>query len=312
MKLLLLVLSVIALSASFVYGQGSGQNLYDPTTPDFQDRHAWFIGTVANDRDSGKVWVQQTQLIAPINFSTGQIDPFTGLFTSIQQYTWYQDNWYDESKGAFCSLQAWPRVLVDESVAWALQEICVNIETPFYKVDTTSSGSGGPVIVEGPSTYNIEWISPPLVESIFVQGTERREVALSHNAGCISWWDPATGKELLNECLTNAIAGEFRLYSLNVVLEALPGVPSTSFLVWNTFRSTASVPPQVITDAFAAYRAGEIPLSQDPNAPAGSDVQIYLYVPSAERREARNHIHNGATLVTSFEGLKKAVENSHH
>lgn len=298
-KLCLLVL----LSLAVLVSAGQPQDLYDPTTQEFQERHTWFIGTVANDRDQGKVWVQDTQVVAPVDFSTGQLDP-TGLYTSIQRYTWYQDNYYNQDDGAFCSVQVWPRVMPDETIAFAMQEICAYIEDPYFKFDP-------PVFTEGPATYDVQWVTPAVVESLFVQGSDRLEVAVSKNAGCISWQDATTGKELLNECLTNSVPGEFREYSLNVMVEALPGDASTTFLIWNTFNSQAQVPPTVVSDAFAKYYAGEVPLAQDPHAPAGLDVQIHLYVPPAAKRDTRDEIHNDGAMVYNMEDLQRAFENRH-
>lgn len=303
---ILFAIAAMAVTACSVAARDS--SLTDPSDPGFQARNAWFIGTLASGRSQGEIWEQVTQTIAPVDFSTGQLDPFNGLMTSIQQYTWYQDNYYNATKGAFCSVQAWPRVY-EGAPAWAMQHVCVYIEDLFTRKETSSTWPPSQVTREGPPTYSIVWESVPIAESLFVQGSDRLEVAMSQNAGCISWRDSVSGKELLNECLTNTEAGKFRLYSLNVILEAVSGVPSTSFLVWNTFRSTAKVPPQVIVDAFTAWYAGQVPVLPDPASEYGTSC--HLYVPPSAKRMKIDSNFNGATLVTDAASLEKALANAH-
>lgn len=295
MKLVCVVVICLAVVAS-AHSNFFKKAFCNPNRDKFDERHAWFLSTIANGREQGVVWANDVQIITP--------DENLNYVVQLSRFTYFQDNFYNRSSCSFNSVQAWPR-LVDGQPAWAVQEIAAEINTPYFLIpalddDDNDEYEDTGVDNESPSVYDIRWLTPKLAESLFVEGTVRTQVALSDQVGCIAWKNADTNSTALFECLLTADPGQRRLYSLNVPIETVPGVKASTILgAWNTFTSDAVPAPPDVREAFDRYRAGTLPLLPDPAiGPQGPPV--FLYVPennSARRGVSEYNQHfNGITF----------------
>lgn len=267
----------------------------NPNRDKFDERHAWFLSTIANGRDQGVVWANDVQIITP--------DENLNYVVQLSRFTYFQDNFYNRSTCSFNSIQAWPR-LVDGQLAWAVQEIAAEINMPYFLIpaldnDDDDEYEDTGVDNESPSVYDIKWLTPKLAESLFVEGTVRTQVALSDQVGCIAWKNAETDTTALFECLLTAEPGQRRLYSLNVPVQTVPGVKASTILgAWNTFTSDAVPAPPDVQEAFSRYRAGTLPLVPDP-AVGPDGPPVFLYVPdSSNNNRARRDINKEFTGIT--------------
>jgi hypothetical protein len=298
MKTFILAIALVAMflctAANASFHQNYEQYLYNPNNPKFDVRHAYITGTVANGRAQGKVWEQDTQILAAIDI--------TGTLYSVLRYTWYQDNYYNEQDGTFWSVQAWPRVLPNGDFAWAFQRIGAHIERPYRRIDQDG-------ISESSSEYSIVWDDPLLFPTLLLPTLDATQVAPDDTAGCISWVD-SNGDNALTECLTNRVRGELREYFLNLFVPGLPGQPGQE--VKTVFTSTAKLPPASVTEGFTKYFNDDLELIQDPEATAAgvADYKVPMYrVPAPTRRSMDVPSIGGGTVVYDRHSLDRIVDN---
>lgn len=216
----------------------------------------------------GEVYTQNARLYFPIN----------GVYTETNAFTFYQNNTYNNSKKQFEELQAWPRLMPNGEIAWALQKIDLIPETPAYRF----SFPGPPVRAK--QTYKVQFNSPVLIDSAITQvdpsgGTPITcSTAVSDTAKIYELSDHVTGQSIYSETTFVIVPNKRRHYNNYLQLFVDPsGFFNPVLYVY--IDSQGGVAPQVISDAMNAYRNGTIQMRDDPANPG---QLVPLYVPSLD------------------------------
>lgn len=261
----------------------SGDNNQSASNPDFVQEHQAMFDSV---NSVNTIWQQDVQVMVPV----------MDIYEQINQFTYWQINTFNEATKNFEYLQAWPRLLPSGEIAWAMQFAVNTILGPAYRFDPPG------LPFREPATYGFKFKGPVVIDSSFIVGLNYFQTALSDRTIVSEYTNPQTNDNVYNEVVTiiTPKVRRYYSYSINTVIDTNT---NDNLIVWGYFNSHAESAPQVIADAFNAYRHGVIPLRADPNAPPGYP-NIYLYIPSIDGGSVMNTITSPESSSSKNIGFK--------
>lgn len=166
-----------------------------------------------------------------------------------------------------------------------------------YNFDTSP-----PTVEESESSYTATWVRDSYVaESAFVAFSDVYEYALGPKVCSAGWYNPTNGNLRYVNTLFNYVPHYRRSYTLNTILEAVPGDQSTQYKVLADIDSNLAFPPAVISAAFEWF--GQVIDDDDfePEFNAETGFYEYIFVPSQ---------HMPAAKLAAFDGdLAAAIED---
>lgn len=288
----------------------------DPTkcnrlSVEFASRHGMQIGTEQAQRDQGNLWKQHVAVIAPVDLGTGVPQWF-----EVASFDFWQDNlWAGEELCCWNETQAWPRSDPNTGeFVLALQRVFICPQDSYYK---RNFDVVPPAWDESQSEYSVEWYKDAILEeSAIVMNTVPVEYALGDKV-LSSGWYKADGSLPSVNTLINYVDGYYRTYSLNTILEAVPGDSSTSYKILADITSTSELPPSIVSQAFEWFDEKIDDPNYVPVVNPNTGIGEYVFVPSQHAtRQARESIStstintNPSVNINSHESIQKLI-NSH-
>jgi len=278
----------------------------DRLSPEFAKRHGMQIGTEQANRGQGNVWKQHTAVIAPVDLGSG-----TPQWFEVANFDFWQDVfWAGEEACCWNETQAWPRSDPNTGeFVLALQRIIVCPTDAYYR---RNFDVVPPAWDESQSEYTANWYKDAyLEESAIVIGTTPFEYALGDKVVSAGWYRSDGSLPYVNT-LINYVDGYYRTYSLNTLLEAVPGDASTTYKILADVTRTSEVPPTIVSQAFEWFNEKIDDPSYTPVINPVTGVGEYIFVPSQHAtREARDSITtsninmNPSVNIHSHESIQK-------
>lgn len=239
-----------------------------------------------------EVWFQNVHVMAPINQE----------YEDINVFTYYQQNVFNFEKTEIEYYQAWPRLMPSGEIAWAMQLAVTSFNDPVYRFK-----HGKPV--KQPQTYSLRFVGPLVVDSSITSGgPSGAPLAFYHTATSPvstvdEFYDSVTGQSVLNEVVTVIVPHKRRYYSNSLQLFIDP-TSLNNIVLWSYFDSIAAVPPQVITDALNAFKAGTVQYRPDPQGD-GTGPDIPLYIPSID------NVNNNSMILQTAQQPESPSSKNH-
>lgn len=187
----------------------------------------------------------------------------------VVNYGYWQSRAYNEAIGAFEEVQAWYR---SETVL-AFQQINSEVLRPEF---TVSPDNGG--VIRQDQGYRVYWTTNYTFDSAAVIGAQARSAASGSNVVRISFCDSASQVCFFTEELMTRVPHQRRRYT-NTFTTDPSGDTAPLTIIFDSVVVPIEYQPDVVRDAFAAYRAGAVPKAEDPAAvAAGTPFNlVYLY-----------------------------------
>lgn len=222
------------------------------------------------------------------NISIYADDPQTGLVL-LANYGYWQSRIYNQEVGAFEEVQAWYR----SATQLAIQQINSEVLRPEFTVDP----DGG--VMRQDQGYGVYWTTNVTFDSVSVLGQVKRSSAVGSNLVRIAFFDPDTGRCTFTEELLVVVPHVRRRYTNTFVVDP-SGASLPLTILFDSFVVPIEQQPEVVSAAFAAYRAGTVPKEQDPAALAmGIEFNlVYLYSHPARDYAEDNLYYHGQPSVT--------------
>lgn len=283
-------------------------NICDRESAAFQARHSMQIGTEQANRDQGALWRQQVAVIAQV-----PVAPDVLQWVQVVNFDFWQDNHWAADECAWNETQAWPRAdPVTNEFVLAMQRTHVAPTRVYSRADFSTAP---PTIEESQSEYTATWTRGSYVEeSAIVINTDTYEYALGPKVVSAGWYDSNTGKLNYVNTLFNYVDHYYRTYTLNTLLEAVPGDQTTQYKVLADITSTSEMPPEIITAAFAWFDSVIDDDSFEPTINPNTGIGEYIFVPSqhlpaAKRVEAVAELPNtnAAVNIHSHASIQEAI-----
>jgi len=263
----------------------------DVTNPVNAAFHRMQLDTLQNGRDEGNVWIQDVAVIADVPVSETATQ-----WLEIAGFQFFQDNVYWQEGCRFNETQVWPVYdpVANETV-YEVQRVFIYPKAPHYRADFSVFP---PHLEKAQADYDVEWHKNAYVEnSAVVVGTTPVEYVLGPKVASAGWYRSDGSLPYVNT-LINYVPGEYRTYTLNTIIEAVPGNASTSFKVLADITSHIGPAPSIISDAFEWFNEVVDDPSFVPDNSTVTGLPRYVFRPSE---------HATRNTIESEPALKPAV-----